>query len=271
MESPAQTQATSQSASELACVFAGVTHHAKVTMRGNRLLFLLISLATTSCAWADGPRWTMKDGLTMAPYPEAIDAQKHRRAARPHPHWTSSSPGGRPAPPVELHRDRTGHDGRQARIERARKSPRDGKQGLVFGFESPKFRPHRIRITIRTEKFQNGAHPYVVAELTADHPNEVNSRSSPNRTAQRSSSASSPRRWATCSGCGDCIWRIESPPNAELFAKDPGEAFTPQARFELTELKHDADGVIVDAEATKPIRAAQRPCQIGCTSGRMTA
>jgi hypothetical protein len=214
-----------------------------------RIVIALLFLALAPVARAGEPRWTMKDGLTIALHPQAID-QKGAGGPR------GLIRVGLPLRPEEttpgllnfIAIEPVTRDGKRGFSE-LEKSPSDGKQGLIFRADAPDISAKGIRFTIRTEKFQNGAHPYVIAELTADHPNEVKFQvfaeadSAPMKQCILTATMGNMQRLRRL----HLADRIATP--SELFKKDPGPNFTPHAMFELSELKRDADGVFVAADS----------------------
>ena len=191
----------------------------------------------------------MKNGLTLALHPQAIDGK-----------GTGGPRGlirvGLPLRPEETEPgllnfiaiEPVTFDGRRG-LSELEKSPTDGKQGLVFRFDPPEVSPERIRVTIRTEKFQNGAHPYVVAELTAERPNEVafhvyaEPDSQPMKQCILTATMGNMQRLRRLHLAN----HVTTP--TDLFKKDPGANFTPHAKLALKELQRDATGVIVSADS----------------------
>jgi hypothetical protein len=120
---------------------------------------------------------------------------------------------------------------------------------LLFHAEAAQMSAERIRVTLRTETFHNGAHPYLIAELSAAHPDEV-------RFQIFAEPDSAPMKQCILTATMGNMQRLRrlhlaeriATPN-ELFKKDPGPNFTPHAVFKLSELKREADGVIVTADS----------------------
>jgi hypothetical protein len=208
-------------------------------------IFLLLAC----CARADAPRWAINGGLTIAVHPEAIDGKG------------TGGPRGLIRVGLPLRPEETGpgllnfiaiepvtRDGKRGFSE-LEKSPSDGKPGLIFRAETPQMSADRIRITIRTEKFHNGAHPYLIAELSAEHPDEVTFRifaeadSAPMKECILTATMGNMQRLRRL----HLADRVATP--AALFSKDPGSNFTPHAIFPLKQLKRDAQGVIVSADS----------------------
>ncbi len=64
------------------------------------------------------------------------------------------------------------HDGRRGFSE-LEASPGDGRPGLRFWCDATELRGQSLRLRIRTERFANGAHPYLIAQLSSRRPGEV--------------------------------------------------------------------------------------------------
>jgi hypothetical protein len=211
----------------------------------------ILALLIASPSVAEPPRWTMKNGLTIALHPQAIDQKG------------TGGPRGLIRIGLPLNPDETApgllnfiaiepvtFDLRRG-LSELEKSPVDGKPGLIFRSESEQTK-EGLRITIRTEKFENGAHPYVVVELKADHPNEVAFKV----FAERDSVPMLKCVLTATMGNMQRLRRlhlrkgIATP--AALFPRDPGDQFTHRIDFSLKDLVRDERGVIVAADSDEP-------------------
>lgn len=141
-------------------------------------------------------------------------------------------------------------DGKRAFSE-LQASPTDGKPGIRLWFDAVKRTSDVLRQTIRMEKFANGAHPYLIAELRADRPMEV-------RFEVYAEPDSAPMKTCILTATMGNFQRLRRlhlknrvATVAEVLPEDPGTAFTRHAVFPLSDLRRDKDGAIVLADGSE--------------------
>jgi hypothetical protein len=192
----------------------------------------------------DGRRWTVRNGLTVALQPDSL---------RP-----DGAPRGlirvglplRPGLPAHLINfvavEPVTADGRRGFSE-LEISPTEHKHGLAMWFDKPVQTKDYLRLTIRMDKFANGAHPYVVAELRKDRPMEV-------RFQVFAEPDSAPMKMCILTATMGNYERLRRlflkdrvATAAELFPEALGGSFSRHAVFPLSEMKRDASGAIVEA------------------------
>ncbi|HEY3413153.1 MAG TPA: hypothetical protein VGM51_08855 [Armatimonadota bacterium] len=227
------------------------------------LCYLLLLLAAAVAAGAapplspftqplgTGPHWTVRNGITLAL----------------HDAYVPGEPGGVPRGLIRIVLPVTpGNAGLRSInfiavepcIEEGKRdlselqpSPSDGKPGIKFWFGPLKRTKDRLRQTIRMEKFANGAHPYLIAELRADSPMEV-------RFEVYAEKDSAPMRTCILTATMGNLQRLRNlhlkdrtATVSDALPEDPGTGFTRHAVFPLGELKRDKSGVIVMADGSE--------------------
>lgn len=226
------------------------------------LLFLLLVLAAVIPAGAapadspfiqpygEGPHWVVKGGLTLALHDAHVPGEP-------------GVPRGLIRIMLPMNADGTGLrslnfiavepcvEADRRDLSELQPSPSDGKPGIKFWFGEVKRTKDRLRQTIRMEKFANGSHPYLVAELRADKPMEVRFEiyaepdSAPMKTCILTATMGNLQRLRQLH-LKDRIATVD-----DVLPQDPGTGFTPHAVFPLTDLKRDKDGAIVTAEGSE--------------------
>jgi hypothetical protein len=139
-------------------------------------------------------------------------------------------------------------DGRRGYSE-LESSPGDGKPGLRFWFDPPGGPQQKglLRLTIRMEKFANGAHPFVIAELHTAKPHEVRF------TVYAEPDSASMKHCILSATMGNYqrLRRLHLKDRvvttAEALPQDPGDGFTAHAVFPLKDLVRNRNGVRVEA------------------------
>lgn len=192
----------------------------------------------------DGNRWTVRNGLTVALQPDSL---------RP-----DGSPRGliriglplRPGRPVHLLNyvavEPVTMDGRRG-LSELEISPTEHKHGIAMWFDKPIETKDFLLLTIRMDRFANGAHPYVTAELRKDRPMEVRFRvyaepdSAPMRMCILTSTMGNYERLRRL------YLKDRVVTTAELFPQALGQAFSPHAVFPLSEMTRNAEGAYADA------------------------
>jgi hypothetical protein len=193
---------------------------------------------------SDGHRWTVRNGLSIALQPDALRPDGSPRGLiriglplRPglEPHLLNFVA----VEPVTMD-DRRG-------LSELERSPSELKPGLKFWFDKPIETKDFLRLTIRMDKFSNGAHPYVIAELDRRRPMEV-------RFEVYAEPDSAPMKMCILTATMGNYERLRrlhlkdrTVTTAELFPETLGDGFSRHAVFPLNELKRDKDGVIVEA------------------------
>lgn len=197
----------------------------------------------------DAPHWTIRNGLTVALHPQPI--------------WGTDDGGPRGLIRLGLPlRPEDGHpfllnfiavepvtmDGRRGLSELER-SPVDGKPGLRFWVDRTERYGDTLRLIIRMDRFDNGAHPFVIATLRASRPLEVQLQvyaepdSAPMKMCILSATMGNYQRLRRLH-LADRIVHVN-----DALPQDPGTHFTPHAAFPLAEMTRERDGVIVRADS----------------------
>ncbi|HEY3269123.1 MAG TPA: hypothetical protein VGM37_19605 [Armatimonadota bacterium] len=224
------------------------------------LCFLLLVIVSLTAAAAKtpappftqplgyGPHWSVRNGLTLALHDAKV----------------SGEPGGVPRGLIRIvYRLAPGPGGLRSLnfiavepcvvgdrrdFSELQRSPSDGKPGIKFWFGPVKRAKDTLRQTIRMEKFANGAHPYLIAELRADRPLEVRFEV----YAEPDSAPMSMCILTATMGNFQRLRRLHLKDRVatvrDALPQDPGADFTAHAVFPLSELKSDADGVVVSAD-----------------------
>lgn len=195
----------------------------------------------------NAPHWTMRGGLTLALHPKAIHGN------------SAGGPRGliRLGLPLRSNAGVAGllnfvavepvtHDGRRGYSE-LETSPGDGKPGLRFWFDPPHQKQSILRLTIRMEKFANGAYPFVVAEMRPARPHEV-------RFEVYAEADSAPMKQCILTATMGNYQRLRRlhlkdriVTTTEALPQDPGDGFTRHAIFPLKDLTRSRSGVRVEA------------------------
>jgi hypothetical protein len=194
---------------------------------------------------SDGNRWTVRNGLTIALQPDPLKPDGSPRGL---------IRIGVPLRPEARAPDLLNYvavepvtmDGRRG-LSELEISPSEHKHGLRFWFDKPVETTDYLRLTIRMDRFTNGAHPYVVAELDVHRPNEVRFEvyaepdSAPMRQCILTSTMGNYERLR--------ILRLKdrTVTAAGLFPEPLGDAFSRHITFPLGDMRRDADGAIVEA------------------------
>lgn len=226
-----------------------------------RLLPLAILIAMPAAPFTQAPdnasHWTVRHGLTLALYPRAIYGDGDGgprgliriglplRATNTHPgllNFIAVEPVTR--------------DGRRGFSE-LEPSPADGRPGIRFWCDhvtagKDSLRGGQVlRITIKMDKFVNGAHPMLVAVLSEDRPGEA-------RFEVYAEPDSVPLQQCILTatmGNYQRLRRLHLKDRAvltdEALPQDPGDGFTPHATFPLPELERDRNGVVVSADGNE--------------------
>ena len=203
----------------------------------------------------DAPHWSVRGGLTLALHPRAVDTNENgqggpRGLVRLGLPLRSGERFARLLNFVAV--EPVTKDGRRGYSE-LETSPADGKPGLRFWFDPPG-RPEKsvLRLTIRMDKFANGAHPFVIAELHADRSHEV-------RFRVFAEPDSAPMKQCILSATMGNYQRLRRlhlkdrvVTTAQALPEDPGDGFTRHAIFPLKDLRRNRDGVIVEATGDEP-------------------
>jgi hypothetical protein len=193
----------------------------------------------------DGNRWTVRNGLTIALQPDDLRPDGSPRGLiriglplRPE----SREPrllNFVAVEPVTM-------DGRRG-LSELEISPSEHKHGLAMWYDKPVETKDYLRLTIRMDRFVNGAHPYVVAELDVHRPNEV-------RFEVYAEPDSAPMRQCILTSTMGNYERLRmlhlkdrTVSASELIPDALGDAFSRHVTFPLSEMKRDADGAIVEA------------------------
>ena len=120
-------------------------------------------------------------------------------------------------------------------------------RGLSFWFDKPIETENFLRLTIRMDKFKNGAHPYVIAELDKRRPLEV-------RFEVYAEPDSAPMKMCILTatmGNYERLRRLRLKDRvvtpSELFPQKLGDDFSPHAVFPLSEMTVDAKGAYAEA------------------------
>ncbi len=195
----------------------------------------------------DAPHWTVRGGLTVALHPKAIHGEDEggpRGLIRLGLPLRSNESFARLLNFIAI--EPVTRDGRRGFSE-LETSPTDGKQGLRFWFDVPRRGESILRLTIRTEKFANGAHPFVIAELRTARPDEV-------RFEVYAEPDSAPMKQCILTATMGNYQRLRRlrlknriVTTAQALPQDPGSGFTRHAIFPLKDLMRDGSGVTVEA------------------------
>jgi len=193
---------------------------------------------------ADGNRWTVRNGLTIALQPDALRPDGSPRGLiriglplRPgrEPHLLNFVA----VEPVTM-------DGRRG-LSELEKSPTERKAGLAMWFDKPIETKDFLRLTIRMDRFENGAHPYVVAELDKRRPLEV-------RFEVYAEPDSAPMKMCILTSTMGNYQRLRRlhlkdrvVSTSEVLPEPLDHAFSRHAVFPLSEMKRDKLGAYVDA------------------------
>ncbi len=196
----------------------------------------------------NAPHWTVRGGLTLSLHPKEIRAKDDGKGPRGLirlglPLRANESFAGLlnfvAVEPVTC-------DGRRGFSE-LETSPSDGKQGLRFWFDAPRRGQGILRLTMRMEKFVNGAHPFVVAELRTARPHEV-------RFEVYAEPDSAPMQRCILTATMGNYQRLRRlhlknriVTTEQALPEDPGDGFTPHAIFPLKDLVRDRSGATVEA------------------------
>ncbi|HOC31509.1 MAG TPA: hypothetical protein PKK84_04645 [Armatimonadota bacterium] len=141
-------------------------------------------------------------------------------------------------------------------------SPSDGQRGVKFWFGDVSRTRTRLRQTIRMEKFENGAHPYLIAELRADKPMEVRFEvyaepdSAPMKACILTATMGNYQRLRVLK-LKDRTATVE-----DLLPNDPGDHFSPHAVVPLSQLLRNKAGAVVYSEGNEndpKVLSAQLP------------
>jgi hypothetical protein len=227
------------------------------------LCFLLLALAATAAAVAappsspftqplgDGPHWSVRNGLTLALHDAHVPGEPGgvpRGLMRIVLPVTPGSQGLRSINFIAV--EPCIEEGKR-NFSELEPSPSDGKPGIKFWFGPLKRTKDRLRQTIRMEKFVNGAHPYLIAELRAEMPMEVRFEiyaekdSGPMKTCILTATMGNYQRLRKLH-LKDRIATV-----SEVLPEDPGTGFTRHAIFPLGDLRRDKDGAIAMAEGNE--------------------
>jgi len=202
------------------------------------------SLSPFVQAPGNAPHWSVRGGLTLALHPKAIhgnDEGGPRGLIRLGLPLRSGESFARLLNFVAVE-PVTGQG--QRGYSELETSPGDGKPGLRFWCDPPG-RPEQnlLRLTIRMERFANGAHPFIVAELHTARPHEV-------RFTVYAEPDSAPMKQCILSATMGNYQRLRRlhlkgrvVTTAEALPQDPGDGFTAHAVFPLKELVRDRNGV----------------------------
>lgn len=195
----------------------------------------------------NAPHWTVRGGLTVALHPKAIHGEDKggpRGLIRLGLPLRSNESFARLLNFVAI--EPVTRDGRRGFSE-LETSPTDGKQGLRFWFDAPRRGQSILRLTIRTEKFANGAHPFVVAELRTARPHEV-------RFEVYAEPDSAPMKQCILTATMGNYQRLRRlrlkdriVTTAQALPEDPGDGFTRHAVFPLKDLTRDSSGASIEA------------------------
>lgn len=196
----------------------------------------------------DLPRWSVRNGITFALQPDSLRRGfgaprglfrigRILRTGDKEPELLNFVA----VEPVTM-------DGRRGFSE-LENSPSDGKQGIIFRCERVVETRDTLRLTIRGERFANGAHPWFVVELNARRPDEV-------RFDVFSEPDSEPMKMCILTATMGNYQRLRvlqlknrKVTTAEALPEDPGDGFTRHAVFPLKDLKRDKTGAIVTAKS----------------------
>ncbi len=206
-------------------------------------VLLLLACVPVAAADPDNPEpavWALEDGLTMALHDAALSGPRGLIRLGIHLRPEDRYAGLLNFVAVEP----VTMDGRRGFSELER-SPIDGRPGLIFRAEGVRRTDDLIRVTIRMEKFVNGAHPYLVAEMRKDRPREV-------RFEVFAEPDSAPMRMCILTATMGNMQRLRFLEMKDrvvdvngALPMDPGDNFTPHAVFPLREMVRNADGAIV--------------------------
>lgn len=196
----------------------------------------------------DLPRWSVRNGITFALQPDSL----RRGFGAPRGLFRVGRPLRPGATEPELLNfiavEPVTMDGRRGFSE-LENSPSDGKQGIIYRCERVVETKDTLRLTIRGERFANGAHPWFVVELNAKRPDEV-------RFDVFSEPGSAPMKMCILTATMGNYQRLRvlqlkdrKVTTAEALPDDPGDGFTRHAVFALKELKRDKSGAIVLAKS----------------------
>lgn len=192
----------------------------------------------------DGYRWTVRNGITVSLQPDPLGAGHAPRGLIRI--GLPLRPGEEPrllnfvaVEPVTM-------DGWRG-LSELEISPTEHKNGLAMWFDKPVETKDFVRLTIRMDRFANGAHPYVVAELRKDRPNEV-------RFEVYAEPDSAPMRQCILTSTMGNYQRLRRlylkdrvVTAQELFPEPLGQAFARHAVFPLAEMTTNAEGAYADA------------------------
>ncbi|MBV9866587.1 MAG: hypothetical protein JO316_14630 [Abitibacteriaceae bacterium] len=230
-------------------------------MKPTFLFVMALTLTAASAQFtqapSNAPHWSVRNGLTLALYPRAIsgdDVGGPRGLIRIGLPLRAGDALPRLLNFIAV--EPVTKDGRRGYSE-LEKSPGDGAPGIQFWIDhvvqgkATLTGPDILRLTIRMEKFANGAHPYLVAVLDAGKPHEV-------RFEVYAEPDSAPMQQCILTATMGNYQRLRRlhlkqriVTTDEVLPEDPGENFTRHAVFPLNELERDKEGVFVAAEGTE--------------------
>ncbi|MDF2441218.1 MAG: hypothetical protein JWN98_2202 [Abditibacteriota bacterium] len=202
----------------------------------------------------DKSHWMVRDGLSISLHPRAISGDGvggPRGLIRIGLPWRRDAAAPRLLNFVAI--EPVTQDGRRGYSELER-SPADGLPGLRFWCDevtqaTSVTGESTLRLRIRTEKFVNGAHPYLIAELSSARPHEV-------RFGVYAEPDSMPMRMCILTATMGNLQRLRrlhlkgfTAPIGEVLPDDPGEGFTGHAGMPLSAFKRDALGAVIEADS----------------------